>query len=56
MAIRLTQKWCRPAPRTTCTIRPGRLIAAASGPAEALREYIWVDDLPLAVVAAIGAY
>ena len=33
--------------------RAGQLIAEASGTGAALREYIWVDDMPLAVVADV---
>lgn len=53
MAIRATQNMTPSGTTHYLYDRAGRLIAEASNTGAALREYIWVDDMPLAVVADI---
>lgn len=54
MAIRTTQNMVPASTTHYIYDRAGRLIAESSGAGAAQREYIWIDDLPLAIVADIN--
>jgi hypothetical protein len=53
MALRTTQNMTPAATTHYVYDRAGRLIAEASGTSTAQREYIWIDDMPLALVADV---
>jgi RHS repeat-associated protein len=53
MAIRTTQNVTPSATTHYVYDRAGQLIAEASGTGTAQREYVWLDDMPLAVVADV---
>jgi hypothetical protein len=53
MAIRTTQNMTPASTTHYVYDRAGQLVAESSGAGAALREYIWLYDMPLAVVADI---
>jgi YD repeat-containing protein len=56
MAIRTTQNMTPASTTHYIYDRAGQLIAEASGTGAALREYIWLDDMPLAGAADIDTF